>query len=156
MLSTLSNKTRQHPLGWKRIPAVVWRWLLGTHQVHIYNTQSCHRPAKHKSRCNESPESTIVRPLVARCVGYYWTVHRAWCKPCKLTLPVVPSPKCRTLGPSPIAWWNLCTPYPAELRLSMGLENSLYCRPNASQSTRTGIRKIHFLNSNFLLITNVI
>jgi len=28
----------------------------------------------------------------------------------------------------------------SELRLSVGLENSPYCRPNASQSTRTGTR----------------
>ena len=39
------------------------------------------------------------------------------------------------------------TPYPAELRLSVGLENSPYCRPNVSQSTRTGTRTTHAIRS---------
>jgi len=33
---------------------------LGTHEVPIYNTHSCRRPAEDKSRSSESPDSTVV------------------------------------------------------------------------------------------------
>ena len=93
----------------------------------IYDKHSCHRPAEDKSRRSESPESTVVQHLIARCIGYYHSVH------CLGVSRVRDSASCTKPNIESYCLMNkLCTSYPDELKLSMGLGNS----PQLSMSTK--------------------
>jgi len=76
--------------------------------------------------------------------------HSNWVWALPVALPVVPSPKCWTLGLSPMAWWNICA-RPTLMNYNClggwkthrNVDRHWVCWTHAWQSTRTGMDKAH-------------
>jgi len=98
-------------------------------------------------RRNESPESTIIQHLVARCFGFYRTARPTGREPCQWSAGFT-KPKMydfRTKSYCLIEY--LCTPYPAEPEIFMGLRNTLQlntstkCKKKYTRRHRESTRK---------------